>query len=78
MEQRRDGLISLALALVATALFAGETIASWPHPIRLNRFHVQVENPVASLRHRPDKTIALNTGPSFEHSRSMGPIETHF
>ncbi len=41
--------VSLALALIVTATFATETIASWPKTFRFDEFKLVHENPFKPL-----------------------------
>jgi hypothetical protein len=38
MKRKLDDTISVALAVEVTLVFAGQTVASWPAPLRLNEF----------------------------------------
>ncbi len=61
MGQRRDYLVSLAIALVVTVVFLAETMTAWPHPFRLHTFQLERDNPFAGLRHVSEKSLTLNS-----------------
>ncbi len=49
MKPKLDDVVSTAVVGAVTAIFLAETITLWPDPIRLNRFTLVIENPLANL-----------------------------
>jgi hypothetical protein len=42
----------LAIAIVVTIIFVGETIAEWPTPLRVSQFQLEFYNPFKAILDR--------------------------
>ncbi len=61
MVRKIDDIVSVVLALSATALFVGQTLLSWPRPFELGKFNLQYDNPITALHKAANRRIALNS-----------------
>ncbi len=59
-RNRSEMIVSLTIAIVVTIIFVGETVAEWPHSLRISEFKLQFYNPFAVLRHVPHQGLAGN------------------